>query len=71
MLVRFWEKMAFIGVLCYTPGMSKINEFVRELMPGRSEADIEEAERNLQEYLLVVNEMAQRLEREGKEINAK
>jgi hypothetical protein len=47
--------------------MSKLDEFVRGLMPERSEVDIEEAKTNFKEYLLLVNEIADRLAREGKE----
>lgn len=48
--------------------MSKIDEFVRDLMPGRSEADIEEAKTNFQEYLLLVQEMSDRMERKEKNV---
>lgn len=37
-------------------------------MPGRTEADIEEAVYNFMEYLKVVGEISERLEREGKSL---
>ncbi|MFZ1424783.1 MAG: hypothetical protein WAS55_13250 [Saprospiraceae bacterium] len=39
--------------------------FVRELMNGRSEEEILEAEDNFREFFLVIKEIANRLEREG------
>ena len=47
--------------------MSKVNAFIKDLMPGRSETEVQEAEEYFQEYLLVVRGIAERLEREGKE----
>ena len=43
--------------------------FVRELMNGRKEEEILEAEENFREYLLVIKEIAGRLEEEGIDFN--
>lgn len=43
--------------------------FVRELMNGRTEEEVLEAEENFREFLLVIKEMADRLEREGIDLN--
>ena len=47
---------------------SKTNKFIRDLCNGKSEAEILEAEQNFQDYLLVVKEICDRYEREGKEL---
>lgn len=47
---------------------SAIEQFVRDLMPGRTGADIEEAVYNFMEYLKVVGEISERLEREGESL---
>lgn len=47
---------------------SKISLFVRELCKGKSEEELAEAEENFRNYLLVIKEMCERLEREGKEV---
>lgn len=44
---------------------SKISQFVRELCKGKSEAELQEAEQNFSDYLLLIKEMCDRLEREG------
>ena len=43
---------------------SKPIAFIRELMKGKSENEILEAEENWREYMLVVREIADRLENE-------
>lgn len=43
---------------------NKINKFVRELMKGSSEEEILEAEENFREYLKVVWQISQRIDRE-------
>ena len=43
--------------------------FVRELMNGRKGEEILEAEENFREYLLVIKEIAGRLEEEGIDFN--
>ena len=43
--------------------------FVRELMNGRKEEEILEAEENFREYLLGIKEIAGRLEEEGIDFN--
>lgn len=45
---------------------SKTLQFVRELCKGKTEEEILEAEQNFKDYLLVVKEICDRLEREGK-----
>jgi hypothetical protein len=47
---------------------SKTNQFIRDLCKGKTEEEIQEAEENFREYLLVVKEICDRLEREGKDI---
>lgn len=44
---------------------SKISLFIRDLCRGRSEEELKEAEQNFRDYLLVVKEICDRLEREG------
>ena len=46
----------------------KTLQFVRELCKGKSEEEILEAEHNFKDYLLVVKEICDRLEREGKDL---
>lgn len=45
---------------------SYISEFIREVCKGRSKAELQEAEHNFREYLLVLKEICDRLERKGK-----
>lgn len=49
---------------------SKTLQFIRELCKGKTEEEILEAEQNLKDYLLVVKEICDRLEREGKDISS-
>lgn len=44
---------------------SKISQFVRELCKGKTEEELKEAEQNFSDYLLLIKEMCDRLEREG------
>jgi len=46
---------------------SKTSKFIRDLCNGRTEEEILEAEENFREYLLVVKEICDRHEREGKD----
>lgn len=47
---------------------SKTIQFVRELCKGKTEEEILEAEQNFRDYLLVVKEICDRLETEGKDL---
>lgn len=44
---------------------SKIFQFVSELCKGKTEEQLIEAEQNFMDYLLVIKEMCNRLERES------
>ena len=46
---------------------TKISQFIRELCKGKSEEELLEAEENFRNYLLVVKEICDRLEREGRD----
>lgn len=46
---------------------SKTSKFIRGLCNGKTEEEILEAEENFREYLLVVKEICDRYEREGKD----
>ena len=46
---------------------SKTMKFIRDLCNGKTEEELLEAEENFQDYLLVVKEICDRYEREGKE----
>ena len=47
---------------------SKIKEFVKELCPDKSEKELSEAVHRLSEYLIIIKDICDRLEREGKGI---
>ncbi len=47
---------------------SKISQYIRDLCNGNTEAELLEAEENFREYLLIVKEICDRIEREGKEL---
>lgn len=49
---------------------SKTLQFVRDLCKGKTEEEILEAEQNFKDYLLVVKEICDRLETEGKSISS-
>jgi hypothetical protein len=42
-------------------------QFIRDLCKGKTEEELLEAEENFREYLLVVKEMCDRIELEGKD----
>lgn len=46
---------------------SKTTKFIRDVCNGKTEEELLEAEQNFQEYLLVVKQICDRQEREGKE----
>ncbi|MCF8282294.1 MAG: hypothetical protein K9J45_18005 [Bacteroidales bacterium] len=46
---------------------SKAMKFLRDLCNGKTEEELLEVEQNFQDYLLVVKEICDRYEREGKE----
>ena len=46
---------------------SKAMKFLRDLCNGKTEEELLEIEQNFQDYLLVVKEICDRYEREGKE----
>lgn len=47
---------------------SKISQYVRELCKDKSETELLEAEETFREYLLIVKEICDRIEEEGKEL---
>lgn len=51
-------------------GQSKISLFIRDLCKGKTEEELQEAEQNFQDYLLLVKGICDRLEREGKEVRS-
>lgn len=46
---------------------SKLSKFIRDLCNGKTEEELLEAEQNFQDYLLVVKDICDRYEREGKD----
>jgi hypothetical protein len=46
----------------------KIANYIRDLCKGRTEEKLLEAEETFREYLLIVKEICDRMEREGKEL---
>lgn len=46
---------------------SKISHFIRDLCKDKTEAELQEAEENFREYLLLVKEICDRMESEGKD----
>lgn len=73
---KFWQKFKFWPLhdrfqTIYSKDMepkveqSKISLFIRDVCKGKSEEELKEAEQNFQDYLLVVKEICERLEREG------
>ena len=47
---------------------SKISQYIRDLCKGKTEEELVEAEDTFREYLLIVKEICDRMEREGKEL---
>lgn len=47
-------------------GQSKTLEFVRDLCKGKTEQELLEAEQNFMDYLLVIKEICNRIERENR-----
>jgi hypothetical protein len=47
---------------------AEISQFIRNLCPGATEAELQEAEQNFMEYLMVVKRIAYRIEAEGLEV---
>lgn len=47
---------------------AEISQFIRNLCQGATVEELEEAEQNFMDYLMVVKRIADRLEFEGKEI---
>ncbi|MBK6545743.1 MAG: hypothetical protein IPG12_10800 [Saprospiraceae bacterium] len=47
---------------------AEISQFIRNLCQGATEIELQEAEQNFMDYLMVVKRISDRLEAEGKEI---
>jgi len=47
---------------------TKIRNYIRDLCKGRTEEELLEAEETFSEYLLIVKEISDRMEHEGKEL---